>query len=94
MHVIAVDWTLISCEREMWDVLCQQGKEPAWHGRNLDALNDSWVSGGIGEAGPPYRFRFLNCTRIIGPLAEAAAAVMEIARASVAENGGSYSAEP
>ncbi len=28
----------------MWNVPCLQGKEPTWHGRNLDALACLYVS--------------------------------------------------
>jgi len=92
MHRISVDWSHINSKSELWEILCRQAQEPDWHGRNLDALNDSWVTGGINLTGPPYEFEFLNCSKINLSIRELAAAVMEIARDSVRENGGSYSA--
>ncbi|MDR3416172.1 MAG: barstar family protein [Nevskia sp.] len=94
MHSIRIDWAQISSEDGMWDALCRESKEPMWHGRNLDALNDSWVAGGINEMGPPYQFHFLNCSKVAERLARTASAVMDIARTSVAENGGAYDAKP
>jgi len=90
MQTMTIDWSRIRSEDERWDLICSQGKEPSWHGRNMNALNDSWVNGGIGEAGPPYAFCFLNCGSIQAQLLGTADVVMEIARDSVKSNGGSY----
>ena len=92
MHRLTIDWSRIKSSEGFWDFVCREGKEPEWHGRNLDALNDSWVTGGINETGPPYEFRFLNCATIDDSIRDLAETVMEIARDSVDENGGSYSA--
>ena len=94
MHSIRIDWAKILSESEMWDAICREGQEPTWHGRNLDALNDSWVNGGVSESGPPYKFHFLNCNRVAETLTERAGLVMEIARLSVEQNGGTCVAEP
>lgn len=89
---LIIDWAEIRSTKEFWDVVCREGQEPEWHGRNLAALNDSWVTGGISFAGPPYEFYFLNCAKIDESLTELAQVVMEIAHDSVRENGGSLSA--
>jgi hypothetical protein len=91
MHQILVDWAAINSIAELWDVLCYQAQEPVWHGRNLNALNDSWVTGDINPTGPPYEFKFLNCDCINPSINNVAIRVMEIARDSVQENGGSCS---
>ncbi len=72
----------------MWDQLVKRSGHPAWHGRNLDALRDGWVTGGLDEYGPPYEFVFLNCARIPSALEPVARSVMELADRSVVENGG------
>lgn len=41
---------------------------PEWHGRNLNALYDSMIIGGINELEAPYRLRFTglaNCAPIV-----------------------------
>jgi RNAse (barnase) inhibitor barstar len=90
MHKLIIDWHSINTEKEFWDFICCEGKEPSWHGRNLAALNDSWVTGDINQTGPPYEFCFLNCSSIHESIRDLARAVMDIACDSVNENGGSY----
>ena len=90
MHQINVDWSTITSVTELWVVLCREAQEPEWHGRNLNALRDSWITGGINPTGPPYVFSFINCGRINPDINEIAIAVMEIASDSVQANGGSY----
>jgi RNAse (barnase) inhibitor barstar len=89
MNRIEIDWTAVSSISQMWDDIVIKSGHPAWHGRNLDALADGWVTGGLDKHGPPYEFVFLNCDQIPGELKELATAVMEIAAESVQENGGS-----
>jgi hypothetical protein len=91
MHSFVIDWFSINTVEEFWNFICLEGKEPPWHGRNLAALNDSWVTGDINQTGPPYEFCFLNCASINESIQDFAKAVMEIARDSVHENGGLYS---
>ena len=91
MHKLTINWSKIHSSEQFWDFVCREGKEPEWHGRNLAALNDSWVTGDINPTGPPYEFHFQDCASIDDTLQDLAEAVMEIARHSVDENGGSYS---
>lgn len=91
MHRFMIDWFSINTEEEFWNFVSREGKEPAWHGRNLAALNDSWVTDDINQTSPPYKFCFLNCASINESIQDFAKVVMEIARNSVHENGGSYS---
>ncbi|MBD5779657.1 barstar family protein [Pelagicoccus sp. NFK12] len=55
--LIEIDWNQISTVDEFYDTVLPQSEAPSWHGRNLNALNDSWVTGGINRGGPPYNFR-------------------------------------
>jgi len=89
MHLIKVDWATFKAVDEIWDSLCTQAHEPAWHGRNLNALADSWITGSINPTGPPYDFEFLNLENVPLHLREIALAIIDIAKESVAENGGS-----
>jgi RNAse (barnase) inhibitor barstar len=34
---------------------------PEWHGRNLDALNDTIHAGDINEINPPFAIRIVGC---------------------------------
>ena len=63
------------------------------NGRNLDAINDSWVTGGICPDGPPFNFIFRG-PKDIGPdFQQFVDTVSEIARESVMENGGEVTFE-
>jgi len=60
MPVVSIDWSRIASEDDFYDIVSPQCGFPSWHGRNLDALEDSWVTGGIDTNGPPYVFEFRN----------------------------------
>lgn len=92
MHSLILDWSQIRSIPEAWDAICRAGLEPEWHGRNLNALTDSWVTGDINTTGPPYDFQFRNCPSPGEALFSFARSVMDIARESVKEKGGSFSA--
>lgn len=85
---VVVDWEKISSVDIFYDTVLAQCSSPAWHGRNLNALSDAWVTGGINPMGPPYTFQFIACDQVDSELKEFADAVIEIARQSVQENGG------
>jgi RNAse (barnase) inhibitor barstar len=89
MHRLVIDWSKIHSSEQLWDFVCREGREPEWHGRNLSALKDSWVTGDVNQTGPPYEFHFQKCATIDETIQELAEAIMEIARESVDENGGS-----
>ncbi len=91
MHQITVDWSSISSLPELWDLLLKESNAPTWHGRSLNALRDSWVTGDINPMGPPYEFHFLNSDHISPALVDVASTVMQIAQASVQEHGGACS---
>ena len=60
---ILVDWEKINSEEEFYSVFLPQVKAPDWHGRNLDALNDSVVNGDINGINPPYKIINLNVSK-------------------------------
>ncbi len=85
---ITVDWSLIKSKDDFYNTVLPQMQAPAWHGRNGDALRDSWVTGDISPVGPPFDFRFINFASIKSELKELAEMVFEIAGESVDKNGG------
>jgi RNAse (barnase) inhibitor barstar len=87
---VLIDWSKLQTEEQFYDSILPQCGSPAWHGRNLDALHDSWVTGGIDTGGPPYAFRFIPGDSTTEEMARFRAKVQEIARDSVDENGGRY----
>lgn len=93
---IVLDWSQVSSEDDFYDQVLPQCGAPSWHGRNLDALADSWVTGGIDRLGPPYAFEFLSSDAARPELISFRDAVLRIARESIEENGGRYipEAEP
>lgn len=86
-HVI-VDWSQITSEEDFYDCVLSQCGSPSWHGRNLDALSDSWVTGGIDRLGPPYAFEFRNVESTRADLISFRDAVLRISEGSIDENGG------
>lgn len=88
MHRIELDWSTIADAVQMWEEIVTRSGHPAWHGRNLDALSDGWVTGGLDSYGPPYEFIFTNCRHVADDLRGIAIAVMGIAVESIVVNGG------
>lgn len=73
---------------QLWDEIVVKSGHPSWHVRNLNALNDGWVTGGLDEFGPPYEFISQNVDKIRTDFLDLANAVMRIACESIKENGG------
>ena len=88
IDAILIDWTRISSSKQFFTSVLRQCNSPKWHGKNLNALRDSWVTGEINPTGPPYTFTFRDSQRMSPDMAEFRDAVLEIARESVRENGG------
>jgi len=85
---VVIDWASCDTEEAFYDLVLPQCGSPSWHGRNLDALNDSWVTGGIDTEGPPYAFCFFNSCEVPAGLEKFREAVEGIASDSVAQNNG------
>jgi RNAse (barnase) inhibitor barstar len=88
--VVEIDWPSIQSQDAFFDLVADLCGFPSWHGRNLDALADSWVTGGIDSKGPPYVFNFAGGSTVSPELTEFRDAVQQIARESVDENGGRF----
>ena len=61
---ISIDWKEIDSEKKFYDLFFRQVKAPEWHGRNLDALADSLITGQINKIEPPYTIINLNTSSV------------------------------
>lgn len=91
MTTIIIDWADVTDPDALYDSVFDQTGAPSWHGRNLGALNDSWVTGAICTEGPPFDFVLKHEGDATGELGLIAAAVRGIAEDSVRVNGGTVS---
>ena len=57
---IVIDWKIIETETDFFDMFLPQVDAPEWHGRSLNALGDSIVTGDINGVEPPYIIRNIN----------------------------------
>lgn len=85
---VFVDWSEIKSTEEFFDTVFAQCRSPTWHGRNLNAIADSWIAGSINERDPPYFFVFNSLGKTPDDLVQFRDAVLEIVRQSIDENGG------
>ena len=93
VKTILIDWSVIQNREGFYASVLPQTNAPSWHGHNLDAINDSWVTGGVCSVGPPFNFVFCRFEDLSAGLKEFAETICEIAEDSVKENGGKVSYE-
>ena len=91
---VEVDWAELSSRDEFFQSVFRQTGAPDWHGENLDALNDTWVGGGICTEGPPFIFVLKNESRSAGCSPHFMTQVREIAQDSVKAHGGKLDVVP
>ena len=88
MKQVVIDWKSVSDIGGFYDLVLPQTGAPDWHGHNLNAINDAWVTGDICKEGPP--FDFVTQGDPSSPDVKSfKEAVDEIIKRSVKENGGS-----
>ena len=63
MKTIIIDALGWSCADDLFDALLPKLGAPAWHGRNLNALDDS-LYGGINEVEPPFKVIVINSSAV------------------------------
>ena len=85
---LEIDWEKIESQDSFYELFLSVISAPEWHGRNLDALSDSVVAGGVVKAGPPFCIKHLNCSKSHKSIREFQAAVISIFTESIIENGG------
>ena len=86
MNQVIINWWELSDKDSFYDSVFRQTGAPDWHGRNLDAINDAWVTGDICSKGPP--FDFIMKGEPNSRLIRFSLAIEEIIRDSIAEQGG------
>jgi len=64
MKEIRLDASEWKTKDDFYDALLPALGAPAWHGRNLDALNDSISSDEINEVSLPFRFLLVGTKRV------------------------------
>ena len=75
---IRIDWKEIGSQKKFYDLFLKQVKAPKWHGRNLDALADSLITGQIKEIEPPYTIINLNTSGVPDRMVEFQREVLSI----------------
>lgn len=60
MKELVLDGSKWNGRDDVYDAFFKAVGAPAWHGRNLDALNDSIANGGINEIEVPYKLVIVN----------------------------------
>jgi RNAse (barnase) inhibitor barstar len=60
MTELIMDGAAWNSKDDVYDAFFRVVGAPAWHGRNLDALNDSIANGEINKVEVPYRLVILN----------------------------------
>ena len=88
MKTVLVDWSKIKDIEGFYTTVLPQTEAPGWHGHNLDAIQDSWVTGDICSSGPPFKFHFIRFNDIKSDLKPFSEIVMEVANESVKMHGG------
>lgn len=81
---IIINWGDIKSENEFYEVFFRQVDAPEWHGRNLNALADSIVTGDINNIEPPYTIRSIDVSNIAESLEEFQLLVLNIFNEAVA----------
>jgi RNAse (barnase) inhibitor barstar len=51
---IFINWDEINSFDDFFDIFLPQVKAPDWHGRNMNALSDSIVTGDVNKIEPPF----------------------------------------
>ena len=75
---ITINWKDIESEDRFFEVFLPQVSAPEWHGRNLNALGDSIVTGGVNGIEPPYTILNKNTNSVSDSLKEFQDKVFEI----------------
>ena len=81
---ISIDWSKIETENGFYDEFLPQVSAPEWHGRNLDALADSIVTGDVNGIEPPFTIRNINTGSVNESLSEFQLKVLGIFNEAVA----------
>jgi len=82
---IIINWKDIESEDRFFEVFLPQVSAPEWHGRNLNALDDSIVTGDVNGIEPPYTIINKNINSVSGSLKEFQEKVFEVFQEAIDE---------
>lgn len=82
---IIINWKDIESEDRFFEVFLPQVSAPEWHGRNLNALGDSIVTGDVNGIEPPYTIINKNINSASGSLKEFQEKVFEVFQEAIDE---------
>lgn len=68
MKVILLDASQWRSPDDCYSAILPELGAPAWHGRNLDALDDSLGGGGINAVEPPFRVEIAGASNLSEPM--------------------------
>ena len=68
MRVISLDAAGWHSPEDFYSALLPELGAPAWHGHNLDALDDSLGVGGINALEPPFRVAITGADKLSEPM--------------------------
>ncbi|RYD33073.1 MAG: hypothetical protein EOP87_11675 [Verrucomicrobiaceae bacterium] len=61
---VVIDWSTVTDEAVLYDLLDRQCGFPTGRTRTLEALDDAWDDGETDANGPPYRFEFRHPDKV------------------------------
>ncbi len=80
MKELVLDGANWTTKDNLYDAFFRAVGAPEWHGRNLDALNDSIATGSINEVEVPYRLVIKNYDQIGGEAKKMTDAFVDLIR--------------
>ena len=78
MRQIELDATAWRQPDDFYSALLSQLGAPKWHGRNLDALDDSIFGGSINAVEPPFHVSIIGTDKLSPPMKEFLAKVRAV----------------
>ena len=75
---IIINWEKINSEEDFYNEFLPQVKAPDWHGRNLNALADSIITGDINNIEPPFTILNIQSDSATGIILELQIKVLSI----------------
>jgi RNAse (barnase) inhibitor barstar len=82
---ITIDWENLKNADGFYDTFLPQVSAPDWHGRNLNALSDSIVTGDVNGLEPPYTIINKNIKTTVATLEDFQKAVFAIFTEAIEE---------
>jgi RNAse (barnase) inhibitor barstar len=87
MQLLELDASRWSGQKHFFEALLPKLGAPAWHGHNLDAVQDSIFTGGINEIEPPFHIKVLGVEHLSPRMKNFLAKVERIFEEGRAETG-------